>query len=147
MYLRRNKVRCGETRRTYLSIAHNVWWSGDGTRRAQSRPVVVASFGAEDDVDVELARDLVEVVERCAPKPVARRGEGRAVTMRIAQEVRKIEGFLQMLAIRKLALSRYLPPHPERVTVLEALVRSKLEEPTSSAREEDILSQVKAYAA
>ena len=63
MYLRRNKVRCGDTRRTYLSIAHNVWWAGDGTKKAQSRPVVVASIGVEERVDVDLARELVEAVD------------------------------------------------------------------------------------
>jgi hypothetical protein len=143
MYLRRNKVRCGETRRTYLSIAHNVWWSGDGTRKAQSRPIVVASFGVEDNVDVEIARELVQVVEKCAPKFPARRGEGKQVTMRIAQEVRKIEPFLKMLASRKLNLSEHLPPHPERAAILETLVRDKLAEPTAGAREDEILSSIR----
>lgn len=143
MYLRRNKVRCGETRRTYLSIAHNVWWSGDGTRKAQSRPIVVASFGVEDNVDLDLARDLVNAVEKCAPKYPTRRGEGKQVTMRVAQEVRKIEPFLKMLASRKLGLSQHLPPHPERAIVLEALVRDRLAEPTNAGREEDIIADIK----
>lgn len=143
MYLRRNKVRCGETRRTYLSIAHNVWWSGDGTRKAQSRPIVVASFGVEDNVDLEIARELVQVVEKCAPKYPARRGEGKQVTIRIAQEIRKIEPFLKMLASRKLNLSEHLPPHPERSVVLETLVRDKLAEPATGAREEEILSSIR----
>jgi hypothetical protein len=143
MYLRRNKVRCGETRRTYLSIAHNVWWSGDGTRKAQSRPIVVASFGVEDNVDLDLARDLVNAVEKCAPKYPTRRGEGKQVTMRVAQEVRKIEPFLKMLASRKLGLSEHLPPHPERAIVLEALVRDRLAEPTYAGREEDIIADIK----
>ncbi len=145
MYLRKNKVRCGDTRRTYLSIAHNVWWAGDGTKKAQSRPIVVASFGAEEKVDVELARDLVAAVERCAPKYRVRRGEGRAATMRVAQEVRKIEPFLKVLASRKLGLSQHLPPHPERGVILDALIRDKLAEPTeaSNARPEDILASLK----
>lgn len=143
MYLRRNKVRCGESRRTYLSIAHNVWWSGEGTRKAQSRPIVVASFGVEDNVDVDLARDLVQAVERCSPKFPSRRGEGKQVTMRIAQEVRKIEPFLKVLASRKLGLAEHLPPHPERASILEALVRDKLAEPEMSIREEDLLSTIK----
>jgi hypothetical protein len=143
MYLRRNKVRCGDSRRTYLSIAHNVWWSGEGNRKAQSRPIVVASFGVEDNVDVDIARELVAVVEKCAPKFSTRRGEGKAVTMRVAQEVRKIEPFLKLLASRKLGLSQVLPPHPERSTILEALVRDRLAEPTTGTREEDILSHIK----
>lgn len=143
MYLRRNKVRCGESRRTYLSIAHNVWWSGEGNRRAQSRPIVVASFGVEDNVDVELARDLVEAVEKCAPKFPAKRGEGKAVTMRIAQEIRKIEPFLKALASRKLGLSQHLPAHPERGAILEALIRDRLAEPTVGAREDEILTSIK----
>jgi hypothetical protein len=143
MYLRRNKVRCGDTRRTYLSIAHNVWWSGDGTRKAQSRPIVVASFGVEDNVDVDLARDLVNAVEKCAPKYPTRRGEGKQITMRVAQEVRKIEPFLKMLASRKLGLSEHLPPHPDRAVVLEALVRDRLAEPANAGREEDIIADIK----
>lgn len=144
MYLRRNKVRCGDTRRTYLSIAHNVWWSGEGNRRAQSRPIVVASFGVEDNVDIDMARDLVQAVEKCAPKYPTRRGEGKAATMRIAQEIRKIEPFLKLLASRKLGLARMLPAHPERATILEALVRDRMAEPTVGAREEEILSSLRA---
>jgi hypothetical protein len=146
MYLRRNKVRCGESRRTYLSIAHNVWWSGEGNKKAQSRPIVVASFGVEDQVDVDLARDLVAAVERCAPKFQVRRGEGKDATMRIAQEIRKIEPFLKALASRKLGLSEHLPPHPERGAILEALIRDKLSDPTESSvgiRPEAILSGLK----
>lgn len=148
MYLRRNKVRCGETRRTYLSIAHNVWWAGEGSKKAQSRPIVVASFGVEDQVDIELARDLVAAVERCAPKFPTRRGEGKAATVRIAQEIRKIEPFLKILASRKLGLSQHLPPHPERGAILDALIRDKLAEPESTTRdlrEEAILSDLRSH--
>ena len=144
MYLRKNKVRCGDSRRTYLSIAHNVWWSGDGERKAQSRPIVVASFGVEDQVDVDLARELVEIVERCAPKFPTRRGEGKAATMRVAQEIRKIEGFLKMLVSQRLGLAQHLPHHPqERANVLEALIRDRLAEPTADTREDDILMRIK----
>jgi len=145
MYLRRNKVRCGETRRTYLSIAHNVWWAGDGTKKAQSRPVVVASFGVEDRVDVDLARELVEAVERCAPKYPVRRGEGKKVTMRIAQEIRKIEPFLKVLVSRKLGLRQHLPAGPERELILDSLIRDKLSDPDSISRDlrgEAILSSL-----
>ena len=51
MYLRKNKVKVGAQRRTYLSIAHNVWWTGRHDKAAQSRPVVLASFGAEEKTD------------------------------------------------------------------------------------------------
>jgi hypothetical protein len=148
MYLRRNKVRCGDTRRTYLSIAHNVWWAGEGSKKAQSRPVVVASFGVEDQVDVELARELVAAVERCAPKFPIRRGDGKAATMRVAQEIRKIEPFLKVLASRKLALSQHLPPNPEREEILDALIRDKLSDPDSASRdvrEEIILSTLRSH--
>ncbi|MCA9659385.1 MAG: hypothetical protein KC486_13650 [Myxococcales bacterium] len=146
MYLRRNKVRCGETRRTYLSIAHNVWWAGEGGKKAQSRPVVVASFGVEDRVDVELARELVAAVERCAPKYPIRRGEGKKVTMRVAQEIRKIEPFLKVLVSRKLGLRQHLPPGPERELILDALIRDKLSDPDSIPRDmpaEAILSTLR----
>lgn len=144
MYLRKNRVKCGNTRRTYLSIAHNVWWSGDGKRKAQSRPVVVASFGAEDNVDIEIARELVTVVERCAPKFPARRGELRAATLRVAQEVRRVEPFLKMLASRKLGLGQILPPHPEeRAEILETLVRDRFSDPEGTHREEDVLNRIR----
>jgi hypothetical protein len=127
-----------------------VWWSGEGNKKAQSRPIVVASFGVEDQVDVDLARDLVAAVERCAPKFQIRRGEGKDATMRIAQEIRKIEPFLKVLASRKLGLSQHLPPHPERAVILDALIRDKLSEPTEAsvgAREDAILSNLKVHIA
>jgi hypothetical protein len=137
MYLRRNKVRCGDSRRTYLSIAHNVWWSGEGNKKAQSRPIVIASFGVEDNVDVELARDVVVAVENSAPRYPFRRGEGKAATVRVAQEVRKIEPFLKVLVSRKLGLAEHLPPHPQRGEILEALIRDKLADPEPSGQRED----------
>lgn len=144
MYLRRNKVRCGDSRRTYLSIAHNVWWSGEGNKKAQSRPIVIASFGVEDNVDVELARDVVVAVESSAPRYPFRRGEGKAATVRVAQEVRKIEAFLKVLVSRKLGLAEHLPPHPQRGEVLEALIRDKLAEPEpSNLREDEIMDSIR----
>jgi hypothetical protein len=144
MYLRRNKVRCGDSRRTYLSIAHNVWWSGEGNKKAQSRPIVIASFGVEDNVDVDLARDVVSAVESTAPRFPVRRGEGKSATVRIAQEIRKIEPFLKALVSRKLGLSEHLPPHPQRGEVLEALIRDKLAEPDpANLREDEIMDSIR----
>ncbi len=145
MYLRRNKVRCGETRRTYLSIAHNVWWAGEG-RKAQSRPVVIASFGVEDRVDVEVARDIVRAVELCAPRLSARRGSGKDATMRVAQEIRRIEPYLKALASRKLDLAHQLPASEERVMALTALIRDKLTEPDASvgvAHEDELVNRLR----
>lgn len=143
MYLRKNRVRCGDTRRTYLSIAHNVWWSGENGKKAQSRPVVIASFGVEDKVDLELAREVVAAVENSAPKFPTRRGDGKAATMRIAQEIRKVEPFLKVLVSRKLGLAEHLPPGVERAQVLELLIREKLAEPQSGMREAEILDSLR----
>jgi len=144
MYLRKNKVRCGDTRRTYLSIAHNVWWSGEGNKKAQSRPIVIASFGVEDKVDVELARELVVAVENVAPKFPVRRGEGKAATMRIAQEVRKIEPFLKLLASRKLGLREVLPQmNNDRTMILENLVRDRLADPDNDVREDELMTNIR----
>jgi len=143
MYLRKNRVRCGDTRRTYLSIAHNVWWSGDNGKKAQSRPVVIASFGVEDKVDVDLAREVVNCVEQCAPKFPSRRGEGKAATMRIAQEIRKVEPFLKVLVSTKLGLAEHLPSGEERMRVLELLIREKLAEPEHGQREAEILTALR----
>lgn len=144
MYLRRNKVRCGDSRRTYLSIAHNVWWSGEGTKKAQSRPIVIASFGVEDNVDVDLAREVVAAVETSAPRFAIRRGEGKSATVRIAQEIRKIEPFLKVLVSRKLGLAEHLPAHPQRTEILEALIRDKLADPDpASLREDEIMDSIR----
>ena len=143
MYLRKNRVRCGDTRRTYLSIAHNVWWSGENGKKAQSRPVVIASFGVEDKVDIDLAREVVVAVENSAPKFPTRRGDGKATTMRIAQEIRKVEPFLKVLVSRELGLSEHLPPGEERGRVLELLIREKLAEPQSGQRPKEILAHLR----
>jgi hypothetical protein len=144
MYLRRNKVRCGDSRRTYLSIAHNVWWSGEGNKKAQSRPIVIASFGVEDNVDVDLARDVVAAVESSAPRYPFRRGDGKSATVRVAQDVRKIEPFLKVLVSRKLGLAEHLPPHPARGEILEALIRDKLAEPEAAGlREDEIMDSIR----
>ena len=145
MYLRKNRVRCGDTRRTYLSIAHNVWWSGDDGKKAQSRPVVLASFGVEDKVDVDLAREVVDAVERVAPRFPSRRGEGKAATMRIAQEVRKIEPFLKVLVSRELGLAGHLPPFgtAERTRTLQVLIQRQLDAPERTSRPQEILATVR----
>ena len=144
MYLRKNKVRCGESRRTYLSIAHNVWWAGDGTRKAQSRPVVIASFGVEDNVDLEMAREVVHVVEQCTVQNQARRGEGRAATLRVAQDVRRIEAFLRVLASKRLGLAALVPTGNVRTNVIETLIRSELAEPPSTQRDDELLASIRA---
>jgi len=144
MYLRKNKVRCGESRRTYLSIAHNVWWAGDGTRKAQSRPIVIASFGVEDNVDTEMAREVVHVVEQCMVGTQARRGEGRAATLRVAQDVRRIESFLRVLASKKLGLAALVPTGNERTKVIETLIRCELAEPPSGQRDDELLATIRA---
>ena len=50
-------------------------------------------------------------------------------------------------ANRKLNLSEHLPPHPERAAILETLIRDRLAEPTSSAREDEILSSIRSRSA
>jgi hypothetical protein len=121
-----------------------VWWSGEGNKKAQSRPIVIASFGVEDNVDVELARDVVVAVENSAPRYPFRRGEGKAATVRVAQEVRKIEPFLKVLVSRKLGLAEHLPPHPQRGEILEALIRDKLAEPEpANQREDEIMDSIR----
>jgi len=142
MYLRKNRVRCGKTHRTYYSIAHNVWWAREENKRAQSRPVVIASFGSEEKVDPEIARELVVAVERAAPPIAAGRGKSREATLRIASEVRRIEPFLKLLASRAFRLSETLPSGPERMAILEALVRAKLAEPDAPADQETILRSI-----
>ena len=87
MYPRKHKVKVGEQRRTYLSIAHNVWWTGRHDKAAQSRPVVLASFGAEEKTDVALARELVGIVENVSPRYGLRRGDGKEATMKLAREI------------------------------------------------------------
>jgi hypothetical protein len=145
MYLRKNRVKCGETRRTYLSIAHNVWWSGEHGKKAQSRPVVLASFGVQDKVDLDLAREIVDAVEQVAPRFPSRRGEGKAATMKVAAEIRKIEPFLKVLVSKELGLSQHLPPFgsSERARTLQVLIRRELDAPVQVARPHEILAKVR----
>lgn len=145
MYLRKNRVRSGETRRTYLAIAHNVWWVGETACKPQSRPVIVASFGAEETIDVEIAHDLVGAVERCVPRPDCRRGDGRAAIERVAQEVRRIEPFLRVLASRKLDLRGMLPAEPERSAIFDTLIRAKLAEAEPVWVENEVIDHIRAH--
>ena len=143
MYLRKNKVKVGEQRRTYLSIAHNVWWTGRGDRSAQSRPVVLASFGAEEKTDVALARELVSVVESVSPRYGLRRGDGKEATMKMAREIRRIEPFLKLLTRREFGFADCLPPEETaRTFLLENLLRERLAIGEQLASEEELLAQI-----
>lgn len=150
MYLRRNKVRDRRGNRVYLSIAHNVWWNDARTGYAQSRPVVLANFGAEAEIDVEFAREVVAAVERCAPLRLDRRGDAREETLRIAREIRAIEPFLRALASRRLGLTELFPPGKLRGELLDGLIQGKLSDPGGGDRDDVegvILSVLRADAA
>ena len=155
MYLRKNKVRCGTQRRTYMAIAHNVWWPGENGTKAQSRPVVIAGLGPLDDLDLELARDLVVAVEHGVASLPTSHGSRREAILTAAREVRKIEPFLRLLVGRQLGLAEMLPPRPERTAILTALVRDKLEEagagpcpraPVHRVSHEDVLFRLRGSA-
>lgn len=150
MYLRRNKVRDRNGNRSYLSIAHNVWWSDARSGYAQSRPVVLANLGAEEGIDLDFAREVVAAIERCAPLHLDRRGDAREETLRIAGEIRAIEPFLRVLASRRLGLTELFPPGEARGALLEGLIRDKLADPTGGERDDIegvILSVLRADAA
>jgi hypothetical protein len=147
MYLRKNRVRCGDTRRTYLSIAHNVWWSRGVQQKPQSRPVVVASLGLADKTDVRIAQELVEVVKRCVPATPKSRGRGREITTRVAREIRKIEPFLRMLASNEAKIAECFPGEGERMELLESLVRARLADPEGQCDWDGVKSGLRVVAA
>ncbi len=106
--------------------------------------MIIASFGAEDKIDVDIAQDIVSAVENCSPQFRIRRGEGREATTRLAEHVRKIEAFLRVLASRKLGLAKHFGPGPRRVEALEALIRDRLAEPPPRMRDDELLHSIKA---
>ncbi|MGB1699884.1 MAG: hypothetical protein ACPHRO_08025 [Nannocystaceae bacterium] len=143
MYLRKNKVKVGEQRRTYLSVAHNVWWTGRNNKTPQSRPVVLASFGAEEKTDVALAEELVAIIESVSPRYGLRRGDGKDATMRLAREIRRIEPFLKLITRREFGFAECLPSeNTERTFLLENLVRERLAIGEDLRGEEELLGQL-----
>ena len=73
------------------------------------------------------------------------RGDAKTVHQ-VLETAYETELFLKVLASRKLGLAQHLPPHPERMAILEALIRDKLSDPTEAslgAREDAILSSLK----
>lgn len=143
MYLRKNKVKVGDNRRTYLSIAHNVWWTGRNNKTPQSRPVVLASFGAEEKTDVALAQELVAIVESVSPRYGLRRGDGKDATMRLAREIRRIEPFLKLITRRDFGFGAALPAEESaRTFLLENLLRERLALGENLSSEEELLRQI-----
>ena len=143
MYLRKNKVKVGEKRRTYLSVAHNVWWTGRNSKGPQSRPVVLASFGAEEKIDVTLAEELVAIIENVSPRYGLRRGGGKEATMRLAREIRRIEPFWKLITRREFGFADCLPSeNADRTFLLENLVRERLAIGEDLRCEEELLGQL-----
>ena len=142
MYLRRNTVRCGAHRRTYVSIAHNVWHPNRYGGRGHSRPVVLANLGHEDQIDLDTAQQLVAVIERVVTRDDVPRGEARVETRRLARKIRRIEPALRLLAGRDLALIRQIQPASERLPTLEGLVRRALSGSQSPRDAQELFGQL-----
>ena len=117
MHVRRERKRLdGDRRRTYVSLAHNVWAMAKNGRKKQTRPVVFARLGVEEDLDVEVVKGMrsaldklvLQMMERDAAKA---RAAGPAETPSpsspvdaveaLASKVRAHEGGLRMLTSRQ----------------------------------------------
>jgi hypothetical protein len=129
MYLRKNRVRCGDKKRTYLSVAHNVWWPRkDG--KGQSRPVVILNLGEQSGVDVELAQDLVRALERNLPTlRVENRDEIRRITNEFSRRARTIEKRVKLLVSHKVGAGEMIPAGDLRDAMLDALLSDWLTDP------------------
>jgi len=122
MYLRKNKVKTRTGCHRYLSIAHNIWVS-DGQGFGQSRPVVLANLGAEQEIEIGIARHVVASLERSIPIQRNRRGSNHEELLRIAERVRAIQPFLRALVRCRDDQSEEIQPQ-----VLDRLIRGQLDE-------------------
>lgn len=105
----------GGRERTYVSLAHNVWGMGKKGSKKQSRPVVFARLGAEENLDIEVVQGMrsaldkliLQLMARDAAKagtPAAPTKEGPEVVQALASKVRAHEGGLRMLTSRQFGM-------------------------------------------
>jgi Transposase DDE domain len=116
MHVRRERMRLdGGRERTYVSLAHNVWGMGKKGSKKQSRPVVFARLGAEENLDIEVVQGMrsaldkliLQLMARDAAKadtPAAPTKEGPEVVQALASKVRAHEGGLRMLTSRQFGM-------------------------------------------
>lgn len=144
MYLRMNRIKSGQTTRTYRSIAHNVWIEDAPKRRSRTHPIVFARLGAAEEVDEPIAHDLVVALARC----FRFRGTGFARFTEVeqaAERVREIQDFLRVLVNPSLELDRHLPRDDQRISILEQLIRDRMADPTGSLARPAWLDSLSGY--
>jgi transposase len=120
MHVRRDRKRVdGDRPRTYVSLAHSVWSMGRNGKKKQSRPVVFARLGAEEDLQPELVRGMRSALDKLLEQLLAREAEKNgtppqpppaaetpAVVEALASKVRVHEAGLRMLTSRELGVRR-----------------------------------------
>lgn len=99
------------SRRTYLSLAHNIWESGPMGKK-RSRPVIFARLGAEEELDTQTVRGMRDALDRYLQKRLATEGDedAAAVVAETATGVRAREPELRMLASRSMGLRAVVEP-------------------------------------
>lgn len=120
MHIRRDrKLLDGDRPRTYVSLVHNVWSMGRNGKK-QSRPVVFARLGVEDNLDPELVRGMRNALDQLLDQLLARNAASSAtapdpadtpssppeVVEALAPKVRAHEAGLRMLTSRDLGVRR-----------------------------------------
>jgi hypothetical protein len=124
MHVRRDR------KRTYVSLAHNVWGMGRNGKK-QARPVVFARLGAEENLQPELVRGmrnaLDQLLEQLIARDAAKSGaatpspEPAAVVEAVAVKVRAHEGGLRMLTSREFGVRRVVETVWKRLGLDEVL--------------------------
>lgn len=119
MYIRKNKVRCGQSLRTYLSIAHNVWTPArSASCRPQSRPVTLVSLGPSLNVDESLADDLLYAIESVYTHQLALNSRCPDSVRNAAAGLRPLHNFFKSIVARNSSLLvDYPDPHQRRLAI------------------------------
>ena len=80
MYVRRDRKRLADgSRRTYLSLAHNVWEPVGDSGKKRARPIVFAHLGVEEDVDLGAARGMRDALDRYIRRRMAEEAASASV--------------------------------------------------------------------
>ena len=101
MHIRTDRKRLKDgTRRSYLSLAHNVWVEG-ATGKKRAKPIVFAQLGAEEDLDVAAVQSMRDAFDRYLQKRLAREGRSEAVVAAAAASAQELAPALRILASRE----------------------------------------------
>jgi hypothetical protein len=97
MYLRQSRQACGQSKRIYVSIAHNIWSKNSTSepRRPGARPFLLLQLGESSSIDSHKAQTLVQILRTMFPAPP--RGEALEWVERTSEAIRPHSHFFRRL--------------------------------------------------